>query len=50
MLILAVGRRAVKSLDDYEEALDRVEPGQAFTVRVRYRNNKRLIGMRMPEK
>ncbi len=50
MLILAIGRRAIKSLGDYEEALEQIEPGQAFTVQVRYRNNKRLIGMRMPEK
>jgi serine protease Do len=50
VLILAIDRHVIESLDDYEEALEQVKPGQAFTMRIRYGKNKRLIGMRMPDK
>lgn len=50
LLIVGINRKAVESLADYKEALAAIEPGEAFTLRVRSRNDKRLLGMRMPEK
>jgi len=49
LLIVGINRTMVKSLRDYKEVLSQIEPGEAFTLRVRSRNNKRLLGMRMPE-
>ncbi len=49
LLIVAINRTEVKSVEDYREALAAIEPGEAFTLRVRSRNDRRLLGMRMPE-
>lgn len=49
MLITGVNRTKVRSIDDYGDAVAAVEPGEAFTLRVRSRDDKRLVAMRMPE-
>lgn len=49
LLIVGINRTVVQSLEDYREALSQIESGEAFTLRVRSRNSKRLLGMRMPE-
>lgn len=48
LLIVGINRTVIKTMEDYKEALADIEPGEAFTVRVRSRNDKRLLGMRMP--
>ena len=48
MLIQEVNRARVESVDDYEDMLEEIEPGDAFMMRVRARGGARLVGMRMP--
>ena len=48
MLIQAINRMRVESVDDYEEVLAEIEPGDAFMMRVRSGQGSELVGMRMP--
>lgn len=48
MLIQAINRMRVESVDDYEEVLAEIEPGDAFMMRVRSERGSELVGMRMP--
>ncbi|MDP6698072.1 MAG: trypsin-like peptidase domain-containing protein [Candidatus Latescibacteria bacterium] len=49
-LIQAINRIEVGSVDDYEDLLTAIEPGDAFMMRVwsRDNNSSELVGMRMP--
>ena len=49
-LIQAINRIEVESVDDYEDLLSAIEPGDAFMMRVwsRDNNSSELVGMRMP--
>ncbi len=48
LLITGINRTRVRSLDEYQEALEAIEPGEAFALRVQSQSDKRLIAMRMP--
>ncbi len=49
MLITGVNRFRVSTVKDYEDALEEIAPGEAFMLRVRDRNEKGLMAMRMPK-
>ena len=52
MLIQAINREqvetVVETVEDYEDALEKIEPGSAFMMRVLGERGTRLVGMRMP--
>jgi serine protease Do len=48
MLIQEVNDEQVETVEDYEDALEEIEPGSAFMMRVLGERGTRLIGMRMP--
>lgn len=48
MLIQAINRMRVESVDDFEDVLGEIAAGDAFMMRVRSRGGARLVGMRMP--
>ena len=52
MLIEEVNSKPVETVDDFEDALAEIEPGDAFMMRVRWQDGRRegtrLVGMRMP--
>ena len=48
MLIQEVNRKQVETVEDLEDALAEIEPGDAFMMRVLGQRGTRLIGMRMP--
>ena len=48
MLIQAINREEVETVEDYEDALEEIAPGVAFMMRVLGERGTRLIGMRMP--
>ncbi|MCY4603353.1 MAG: Do family serine endopeptidase [Gemmatimonadetes bacterium] len=48
MLIQEINDEQVETVEDYEDALEEVEPGSAFMMRVLGQRGTRLIGMRMP--
>ena len=48
MLIQEVNRKQVETVEDFEDALAEIEPGDAFMMRVLGERGTRLIGMRMP--
>ena len=51
-LIQAIKRKqvetVVETVEDYEDALEEIEPGDAFMMRVLGERGTRLVGMRMP--
>jgi len=49
MLITGVNRLRVATVKDYKDALEDIVPGEAFMLRVRDRNEKGLMAMRMPK-
>ena len=49
MLIQEVNRKQVETVEDFEDALAEIEPGDAFMMRVLGQRGPRLIGLRMPE-
>ena len=49
MLITGVNRLRVATVKDYKDALEGIVPGEAFMLRVRDRNEKGLMAMRMPK-
>ncbi|MEE3233885.1 MAG: Do family serine endopeptidase [Candidatus Latescibacterota bacterium] len=49
MLITGVNRFRVTTVKEYKEALEDIAPGEAFMLRVRDRNEKGLMAMRMPK-
>ena len=49
MLITGVNRFRVTTVEEYKEALEDIAPGEAFMLRVRDRNEKGLMAMRMPK-
>ena len=48
MLIQEINDERVENVEDYEDALVEIEPGDAFMMRVLGQRGTRLIGMRMP--
>ncbi|MYC69831.1 MAG: Do family serine endopeptidase [Gemmatimonadetes bacterium] len=48
MLIQEINDERVENVEDYEDALAEIEPGDAFMMRVLGQRGTRLIGMRMP--
>ena len=48
MLIQEINDEQVETVEDYEDALEEIEPGSAFMMRVLGERGTRLIGMRMP--
>ncbi len=48
MLIQAINREEVETVEDYKDALEEIEPGDAFMMRVLGERGTRLVGMRMP--
>ena len=48
MLIQAINREEVETVEDYKDALEEIEPGNAFMMRVLGERGTRLVGMRMP--
>ena len=48
MLIQEINDEQVETVEDYEDALGEIEPGDAFMMRVLGQRGTRLIGMRMP--
>ena len=48
MLIQDINDEQVETVEDYEVALEEIEPGEAFMMRVLGQRGTRLIGMRMP--
>ena len=48
MLIQEINDEQVETVEDYEDALEEIEPGNAFMMRVLGERGTRLIGMRMP--
>ena len=48
-LIQEVNGEQVETVEDYEDALEEIEPGDAFMMRVLGQRGPRLIGLRMPE-
>ena len=49
MLITGVNRLPVTTVMEYKDALEDIAPGEAFMLRVRDRNEKGLMAMRMPK-
>ncbi len=47
MLIQEINDEQVETVEDYEVALEEIEPGEAFMMRVLGQRGTRLIGMRM---
>ena len=47
-LIQAVNRKQVGTVEDFEDALAEIEPGDAFMMRVLGQRGTRLVGLRMP--
>ena len=48
MLIQEINDEQVETVEDYEDALEEIEPGSAFMMRVLGQRGTRLVGMRMP--
>ena len=48
MLIQEINDERVETVEDYEDALEEIEPGDAFMMRVLGGRGTRLVGMRMP--
>ena len=48
MLIQAVNRTRIQSVDDFADAVAEIEPGSAFMMRIKAKGGTRLVGMRMP--
>ena len=48
MLIQEINDEQVETVEDYEDALAGIEPGDAFKMRVLGERGTRLVGMRMP--
>ena len=48
MLIQEINDEQVETVEDYEDALEEIEPGSAFMMRVLGERGTRLVGMRMP--
>ena len=48
MLIQEINGEQVETVEDYEDALEEIEPGDAFMMRVLGERGTRLVGMRMP--
>ena len=48
MLIQEINGKQVETVEDYEDALEEIEPGSAFIMRVLGERGTRLVGMRMP--
>ena len=48
MLIQAINRMKVESVEDFADVLEEIEPGTAFMMRIKARRGTRLVGMRMP--
>ena len=48
MLIQEINDEQVETVEDYEDALEEIEPGAAFRMRVLGERGTRLVGMRMP--
>ena len=48
MLIQEINDEQVETVEDYEDALEEIEPGDAFKMRVLGGRGTRLVGMRMP--
>ena len=48
MLIQEINDEQVETVEDYEDALEEIEPGSAFMMRVLGGRGTRLVGMRMP--
>ena len=48
MLIQEINDEQVETVEDYEDALEGIEPGSAFMMRVLGQRGTRLVGMRMP--
>ena len=48
MLIQEINDEQVETVEDYEDALAEIEPGDAFRMRVLGERGTRLVGMRMP--
>ena len=47
-LIQEVKNRPIEGLDDFEEALDEIEPDEAILLVVRRGQNTRFVGLKMP--
>jgi len=47
-LIQEVKNRPIEGLDDFEAALDKIEPGEAVLMVVRRGRNTRFVGLKMP--
>ena len=47
-LIQEINGEQVETVEDYEDALEEIEPGDAFMMRVLGERGTRLVGMRMP--
>jgi len=47
-LIQEVKNRQIEGLDDFEAALDKIEPGEAVLMVVRRGRNTRFVGLKMP--
>lgn len=48
MLIQEINDEQVETVEDYEDALEEIEPGSAFMMRVLGGRGTRLVGLRMP--
>ena len=48
-LIQKVDRRPVESLEDFEKALSKAEPGGTVLLLVRRNRSTRFVGLRVPE-
>ena len=48
MLIQEINGEQVETVEDYEDALEEIEPGSAFMIRVLGEQGTRLVGLRMP--
>ena len=48
MLIQAINRMRVESVEDFADVVEEIEPGSAFMMRVKAQSGTRLVGMRMP--
>ena len=48
MLIQQINGERVETVEEYEDALEAIEPGSAFMVRVLAEQGPRLVGLRMP--
>lgn len=48
ILIQEINDEQVETVEDYEDALEKIKPGSAFKMRVLGARGTRLVGMRMP--